>query len=163
MLVKPGICVNQSKLQGTANGPMENAAGEAKQRKPSGGEPPPPPDHLPLGLTQPRWGGGVEGAGSNRVSSTEVLTESRCGNSAKLLKLGKTGFAKNLADANRLTANRRYSGTGQPLQRLLKQPSVPLSGILYVEGSGPARSRSASYATVKGHSSVWLLGSLDSI
>ena len=24
-LVKPGICVNQSKLQGTASGPMDNA------------------------------------------------------------------------------------------------------------------------------------------
>ena len=48
-LVKPGIWVHQSKFQGTAYGPMEHAAGEAKQRKPSGGEPPPPQVTFPWG------------------------------------------------------------------------------------------------------------------
>ena len=32
-LVKPGIWVHQSKFQGTADGPMEHAAGEAKRRE----------------------------------------------------------------------------------------------------------------------------------
>ena len=49
---------------------------------------------------------------------------------------------------------RRYSVTGQPLRRSLKQPSVPLSGILYVQWPHTARLRAASDATVKGHSGV---------
>ena len=50
-----------------------------------------------------------------RDSSTEVLTESRRGNPAKSLKLGKTGSARSLADARWLTENHRYSVTGRPL------------------------------------------------
>ena len=41
-LVRPEICIHQSKLQGTANGTMENAVGEVKMR----------------GGSRPSWSGG---------------------------------------------------------------------------------------------------------
>ena len=55
-LVNPGIWVHQSKLQGTANGPIENAAGEAKRRGA-------PPVTYPWGLTQPLGMGVANGPG----------------------------------------------------------------------------------------------------
>ena len=63
------------------------------------------------------WGSKASHLGEQEEggSSTEVFTESRRGNPAKSLKLGNTGFARSLADARRLKANRRYSMTRQPL------------------------------------------------
>ena len=121
-LVKPENCVHQSKLQGPANGPMENAAGFLIFFLHQAGEgatgvsdfplAPPPPISTP-GLTQMGWGRQVDpGVGSwgatwwtkgDRVSSTEILTEGRQRIPAQSLKLGETGFARSLADKRQLS------------------------------------------------------------
>ena len=64
MLVKPENCVHQSKLQGPANGPMENAVEFLFSPAPKLGEKPEGVDlPLYLSLRWPHWSGGEKRGG----------------------------------------------------------------------------------------------------
>ena len=93
------------------------------------------------------------GAKESRISSIEIATESR--QEIPALPAAEQHWLLHQKPSRQETAEsvaRRYSVTEQPLRRSLKQPSVPLSGILYVGQPNTGRTKTASDATVKGTS-----------